>query len=109
MASTGDFVDDFVNPITIPGDRFHALSNCGLAHRRLRDPCVISLTMSAKYYTQFKLTDGDYHGGNEFSGVVELSHPMDQNSDVTDIEAVLAKNFDLQQSAVQLVSWSRLH
>ena len=29
--------------------------------------------------------------------------------DVTDIEEVLAKNFDLQQSAVQLVSWSRLH
>ena len=65
--------------------------------------------MSAKYYTQFKLTDGDYHGGNEFSGVVELSRPMAQDTDVTDIEAVLAKNFDLQQSAVQLVSWSRLH
>ena len=43
--------------------------------------------MSAKYYTQFRLTDADYRGGNEFSGVVELSRPM----------------------AVQLVSWSRLH
>ena len=65
--------------------------------------------MSAKYYTQFRLTDVEYHDGNEFSGVVELSRPMDQNSDVADIEAVLAKNFDLQQSAVKLVSWSRLH
>lgn len=65
--------------------------------------------MSAKYYTQFKLTDVEYRGGNEFSGVVELSRPMEQDSDITDIEAVLAKNFDLQQSAVQLVSWSRLH
>jgi len=65
--------------------------------------------MSVKYYTQFRLTDGDYQGGNEFAGVVELSRPMDQKADVTDIEAVLAKNFDLQQSAVQLVSWSRLH
>jgi hypothetical protein len=65
--------------------------------------------MSAKYYTQFKLTDVDYRGGNEFSGVVELSRPMEQDSDITDIEAVLAKNFDLNQSAVQLVSWSRLH
>ena len=80
-----------------------------MAHRPNRDPSVILVPMSAKYYTQFKLTDGDYHGGNEFSGVVELSHPMDHDSDVTDIEAVLAKNFDLQQSAVQLVSWSRLH
>jgi len=65
--------------------------------------------MSAKYYTQFKLTDGEYHGGNEFSCVVELSSPMAQDTEVTDIEAVLAQNFDLQQSAVQLVSWSRLH
>lgn len=65
--------------------------------------------MSAKYYTQFKLTDAEYRGGNEFSGVVELSRPLDQDSDVSDIEAVLARNFDLQRSAVQLVSWSRLH
>ncbi len=65
--------------------------------------------MSAKYYTQFKLTDAYYRGGNEFSGVVELSRPMDKDSDVSDIEAVLAKNFDLQVSAVKLVSWSRLH
>ena len=65
--------------------------------------------MTAKYYTQFRLTDAHYRGGNEFCGVVELSHPMDRDSDIADIEAVLARNFDLQQSAVQLVSWSRLH
>ncbi len=65
--------------------------------------------MSSKYYTQFKLTDANYRGGNEFSGVVELSRPLDQDSEVSDIEAVLARNFDLQRSAVQLVSWSRLH
>jgi hypothetical protein len=65
--------------------------------------------MSAKYYTQFKLTDAEYRGGNEFSGVVELSRPMEQDTNVSEIEAVLARNFDLQISAVQLVSWSRLH
>jgi hypothetical protein len=32
--------------------------------------------MSAKYYTQFILTDTQYRDGNEFSGVVELSQPM---------------------------------
>ena len=31
--------------------------------------------MSAKYYTQFILTDADYRGGNEFCGVVELNQP----------------------------------
>lgn len=65
--------------------------------------------MSAKYYTQFILTDADYRGGNEFSGVVELSQPMEMNRNERDIEAVLARNFDLQQNAVRLVSWSRLH
>ena len=65
--------------------------------------------MSAKYYTQFKLTDAQYQGGNEFSGVVELNRPMDESSDTTAIEAILAQNFDLHESAVTLVSWSRLH
>ena len=65
--------------------------------------------MSAKYYTQLILTDAQYRGGNEFSGVIELSQPMDSNTDVADIEAILARNFDLRRNAVKLVSWSRLH
>ena len=65
--------------------------------------------MSAKYYTQFVLTDADYRDGNEFSGVVELNHPMTQASDTSDIEAILASNFDLNKNAVKLLSWSRLH
>jgi hypothetical protein len=65
--------------------------------------------MSAKYYTQFILTDAEYRGGNEFSGVVELNQPMDRDTDARDIEAILARNFDLRQNAVKLVSWSRLH
>ncbi len=65
--------------------------------------------MSAKYYTQFILTDAHYRDGNEFCGVVELNQPMEQDSDERDIEAILARNFDLKRSAVKLVSWSRLH
>jgi hypothetical protein len=65
--------------------------------------------MSAKYYTQFILTDAQYRDGNEFSGVIELSQPMEKDSNTQDIEAVLANNFDLRRNAVKLVSWSRLH
>ena len=65
--------------------------------------------MAAKYYTQFILTDTQYRGGNEFCGVVELSEPMEQDTNRRDIEAVLARYFDLQCDAVKLVSWSRLH
>ena len=109
MGFTGSRVAEIVIRITIPGLPPRRQTNCVMAHRPKRDPCVILATMSAKYYTQFKLTDADYRGGNEFSGVVELSRPMEQDTDVNDIEAILAKNFDLNQSAVQLVSWSRLH
>ena len=65
--------------------------------------------MSAKYYTQFILTDTPYRDGNEFCGVVELSSPMEQSCDMRDIEAILASNFDLRESAVKVVSWARLH
>lgn len=65
--------------------------------------------MSTKYYTQFILTDANYRGGNEFCGVIELNSPMEQSSDSRDIVAILARNFDLQQDVVKLVSWSRLH
>lgn len=65
--------------------------------------------MSAKYYTQFILTDADYRDGNEFCGVVELNCPMAEDQDKRDIEAILATNFDLKKNAVKLVSWSRLH
>lgn len=65
--------------------------------------------MTAKYYTQFILTDTQYRGGNEFSGVVELSEPMEGDTETRDIEAALARNFDLNSSAIKLVSWSRLH
>jgi len=65
--------------------------------------------MSAKYYTQFILTDAQYRGGNEFSGVIELSQPMEMGTSNHDIEAVLATNFDLRRNEVKLVSWSRLH
>lgn len=65
--------------------------------------------MAAKYYTQFRLNDANYRGCNEFSGVVELNRPLEKEWDTTDIEAILARNFDLQQSAITLISWSRLH
>ena len=65
--------------------------------------------MSAKYSPQFILTDADYRGGNEFCGIVELNQPMEQTDNRRDIEAVLARNFDLRKSAVRLLSWSRLH
>lgn len=64
--------------------------------------------MAAKYYTQFRLKGTEYQGSNEFSGVIELNRPIDKDWEIADIEAVLARNFDLKQNEVTLLSWSRL-
>ena len=47
--------------------------------------------------------------GNEFAGVVELSRPVSTNSNARDIEAVLARNFDLDRDSIKVLSWARLH
>lgn len=65
--------------------------------------------MTVKYYTQFRLADELNRGGNEYSGVVELNEPMDRNPEVSEIEALLANNFDVRRSSVRLLSWARLH
>jgi len=65
--------------------------------------------MTAKYYTQFRLTEGHYRDGNEFSGIVELNQPIEQYCKASVIEALLAKNFDLNAQEIRLVSWARLH
>lgn len=65
--------------------------------------------MTAKYYTQFRLTEGHYRDGNEFSGIVELNQPIEPYCKASVIEALLAKNFDLNAQEIRLVSWARLH
>ena len=61
-----------------------------------------------KYYTQFIRKDEE-PGKNEYCGVVELNQPIENDSNEKDVEAILAYNFNLDQSQVKLISWSRLH
>jgi len=65
--------------------------------------------MGVKYYTHFVLT-GDTADGDEqeFSGVVEVNRPTDVGYEAADIEALLARNFDLKSGDVKLIKWSRL-
>jgi hypothetical protein len=44
----------------------------------------------------------------EFSGVVEVNQPTEQRYETKDIEALLARNFDLRSSDVRLINWARL-
>lgn len=65
--------------------------------------------MQIKYYTQFLLNDAEYWGGNEFSGIVELDCPSPDVVSRADICSILASNFDIPPSDVELISFSRLH
>ena len=65
--------------------------------------------MGVKYYTHFVLTGDAVEGHDqEFSGVVEVSQPTELAYEPKDIEALLARNFDLRSSEVRLINWSRL-
>ena len=65
--------------------------------------------MRAKYYTRFLLRSGEHESADEYSGVVELNQQVDQVLEVTEIEALLAQNFQMKAEHVELLNWSRLH
>lgn len=67
------------------------------------------MPMGVKYYTHFILVGSPMDGHDqEFSGVVEVNQPTEQRYGVKDIEALLARNFDLRSSNVRLLDWARL-
>jgi hypothetical protein len=65
--------------------------------------------MRAKYYTRFLLRSSEWGNSDEYSGVVELNHISDEILEATEIEALLAQNFQLDAEEVELLNWSRLH
>ena len=66
--------------------------------------------MGVKYYTHFVLTGEAAEGDNqEFSGVVEVNQVTERRFETQEIEALLARNFDLDSGEeVRLINWSRL-
>ena len=65
--------------------------------------------MGVKYYTHFVLTGDSVEGSDqEFSGVVEVNQPTEEAYCTEEIEALLARNFDLASKDVRLINWSRL-
>jgi len=64
--------------------------------------------MGVKYYTHFVLTGQSAGSDQEFSGVVEVNQATEPAFETREIEALLARNFDLQHGDVRLINWSRL-
>ncbi|HKT71544.1 MAG TPA: hypothetical protein VJQ47_01530 [Steroidobacteraceae bacterium] len=68
--------------------------------------------MATKYYTHFvTATDQARNAANanEWSGVVELRHPLENLSGTRQLRALLAQSFDLDSEDIRILHWARLH
>ena len=76
-----------------------------------------SLTMATKYYTHFVTARAKAQtavaaaaaNANEWSGVVELRHPLEHVGGTKELRALLAQSFDLDSDDIKILHWARLH
>jgi hypothetical protein len=78
-----------------------------------------SLTMATKYYTHFVTARAKAQNAaavaaasanaNEWSGVVELRHPLEHAGGTKELRALLAQSFDLESEDIKILHWARLH
>lgn len=68
--------------------------------------------MATKYYTHF-VTGGlrapSAIPANEWSGVVELRHPLESGGGTRELRSLLAQSFDLDSDEIKILHWARLH
>ncbi|MGH8150493.1 MAG: hypothetical protein ACRETB_11050 [Steroidobacteraceae bacterium] len=70
--------------------------------------------MAAKYYTHFVTASEQaslhaYSSDSEWSGVVELRHPLEQAGGTRELRTLLAQNFDIASEDIRILHWARLH
>jgi hypothetical protein len=72
--------------------------------------------MAAKYYTHFVTADQAAMAqveaateSSEWSGVVELRHPLEQTAGTRELRSLLAQSFALTSEDIRILHWARLH
>ena len=74
--------------------------------------------MATKYYTHFVTARAKAQTAaaaaaaahaNEWSGVVELRHPLEHVGGTKELRALLAQSFDLDSDDIKILHWARLH
>lgn len=73
---------------------------------------LISFTVATKYYTHFVTARAKAQSvvnANEWSGVVELRHPLEHLGGTRELRALLAQSFDLDSDDIKILHWARLH
>jgi hypothetical protein len=67
--------------------------------------------VATKYYTHF-VTGSNAPAAaaaNEWSGVVELRHPLENVRGTRELRSLLAQSFDLDSDDIKILHWARLH
>ena len=68
--------------------------------------------MATKYYTHFmtgELREPSAMPSHEWSGVVELRHPLEGGGGTRELRSLLAQSFDLDSEEIKILHWARLH
>ncbi|MGH8325749.1 MAG: hypothetical protein ACRET2_03190 [Steroidobacteraceae bacterium] len=69
--------------------------------------------MAAKYYTHFVTASESARralsASSEWSGVVELRHPLEQRGGTRELRTLLAQSFDIASEDIRILHWARLH
>jgi len=71
--------------------------------------------MAAKYYTHFVTADPPTlaleaaNESSEWSGVVELRHPLEHTAGTRELRSLLAHSFALTSEDIRILHWARLH
>ena len=84
---------------------------CGQFHGRLKSTVVRFPPVATKYYTHF-VTGSQPQAiaaANEWSGVVELRHPLENVRGTRELRSLLAQSFDLDSEDIKILHWARLH
>jgi hypothetical protein len=68
-------------------------------------------TVATKYYTHFVTASNApaSAASNEWSGVVELRHPLEHVRGTRELRSLLAQSFDLDSDDIKILHWARLH
>jgi len=71
-----------------------------------------AVAVATKYYTHFVTGSPRVPtamASNEWSGVVELRHPLESGGGTRELRCLLAQSFDLDSDEIKILHWARLH
>jgi hypothetical protein len=81
---------------------------CAAAHSRFGVVNLRFLPMAARYYTHF-VTSAEPAHSSEWSGVIELTHPLGERRDSKELRRLLAANFEIDAEDIKILQVARLH